>query len=146
MSSNTTVPVGPTSIVGWSTALLAFAGALIAYLTGDHTAQSVTAVELAGSGLLSLVVTQAGRYSQVQRLENILRPDAEAVLDDVKHTDPDFNEQVRTFIKDELAKVAARVESEDPATDASSTPAETAAPAVGDQSALAAQFQGEKAS
>src|SRR5437763_515669 len=42
-----TVPVGLATKAGLVTAAGAFASALIIYLTGDHTAQQVTAVEVA---------------------------------------------------------------------------------------------------
>lgn len=58
------VPVGITTKAGWGAALTGFVSALLVYLTGDHTAQSVTAVELAGGALLLLLLTHGLRYAQ----------------------------------------------------------------------------------
>ena len=65
------VSVGPTSVAGWGTAVAAFVGAVVTYLTGDHTAQHVTAIETASIGLVTLVITQVFRYLQAQ---NVLAP------------------------------------------------------------------------
>lgn len=65
--NNNSVSIGPSTLAGWGTALTAFLGAVIAYLTGSHTAQSVTAVELAGIGALSGGITQLGRYFQAHK-------------------------------------------------------------------------------
>jgi hypothetical protein len=130
--SQSTVPVGPTTLVGWGTALTAFAGALIAYLTGDHTAQSVTAVELAAFGLLPLLVTQLGRYAQVKKIEAVAKP----VLDGIEKENPGLVAYVAAYLKSEVE----RIDGEDPATDAATVPAETAAPHVSDQSALSVQY------
>lgn len=62
-----TVPVGPTTLAGWGSAALAFVLAAITYLTGGHTAEQTTAVELAAAGLLSGLVTQVGRYLQAHK-------------------------------------------------------------------------------
>lgn len=64
---NNTVPIGPTSWAGWITAGAAFAGAVVTYLTGAHDAQSVTAMELTGIGLVSGGLTQVGRYFQAHK-------------------------------------------------------------------------------
>lgn len=61
------VPIGVTSVAGWTTALAAFAGAVVAYLTGNHSVQTVTAIELAGIGLISGGITQLGRYFQAHK-------------------------------------------------------------------------------
>lgn len=68
MSSNNNVSIGSTTLAGWGTALTAFVAAGITYLTGDHSAQSVTAVELAGIGVLSGVITQIARYFQAHKM------------------------------------------------------------------------------
>jgi hypothetical protein len=124
-----TVPVGPTSVVGWSTAALAFVGALVAYFTGDHTAQSVTAVEAAGLGLVTLAITQLGRYSQVKKIETDLKP----VLGAVKVYDPNFVNQLETAVKAEVAKLEAKLtgkakEAETVTTTTVTTPATAVAP------------------
>lgn len=66
------VTVGPTTVVGWGTAASAFVLALLAYVTGDHTAQSVTSIEVAGGGLLVLGITQTWRYAQAHRQKGVL--------------------------------------------------------------------------
>lgn len=66
--TNNNVSIGTTTLAGWGTALTAFVAAGITYLTGDHSAQSVTAVELAGVGVLSGVITQIARYFQAHKM------------------------------------------------------------------------------
>lgn len=63
----TEVPVGVTSVAGWGSAFVAFVAALLAYLTGDHTAQTVTAVEIGGASLVMLGVTNWWRYKQAHK-------------------------------------------------------------------------------
>jgi hypothetical protein len=65
--NNNSVSVGTSTVAGLGTAALAFAGALLAYLTGDHTAQSVTAVELGGIAVLSGGITLLGRFAQAHK-------------------------------------------------------------------------------
>ena len=83
MQSN--VPIGPTTVAGWGAALLALVGAIVTYLTGDHTAQSVTAMEEASIGFASFAITQGFRYLQAHKIlpegsalptteEELLRP------------------------------------------------------------------------
>jgi hypothetical protein len=62
------VSIGPTTLAGWGTAGLALIGAIVTYLTGDHTARSVTAVEVAGLGFASFAITQAFRYLQAKKI------------------------------------------------------------------------------
>lgn len=62
------VSIGPTTVAGWGTAAIAFIAAIITYLTGDHSARSVTAVEVAGIGLVSFVITQGFRYLQAHKI------------------------------------------------------------------------------
>lgn len=58
------VPVGSTTKVGWGAAAVAFGASVLTYLTGDHTAQETTSVELAGGSLLLLGITHGFRYLQ----------------------------------------------------------------------------------
>lgn len=58
------VPVGPTSKVGWGAAATAFLAAVLTYLTGDHSAKEVTALELGIGGGVFLLVTHGFRYVQ----------------------------------------------------------------------------------
>lgn len=56
--------VGVSSVAGYVTSFAGFAGAVAAYLNGDHT-QQTTGIAVSGAiGLISLIVTQVGRYSQ----------------------------------------------------------------------------------
>lgn len=66
--TNNNVSIGSTTLAGWGTALTAFVAAGITYLTGDHSAQSVTAVELAGIGVLTGSITQIARYFQAHKM------------------------------------------------------------------------------
>jgi hypothetical protein len=62
------VPVGPTTVAGYSVTAVAFAAAVLAYLTGDHSQQTlgtILAGVLAGLAFLS---TQAGRFVQAHHL------------------------------------------------------------------------------
>jgi hypothetical protein len=65
---NNKVSIGTTTVAGWGTALAAFITAGITYLTGDHTAQTITALELAGIGVVSGGITQVFRYLQAHKL------------------------------------------------------------------------------
>ena len=62
------VPIGPTTVAGWGAAALAALGAIVTYLTGDHTAQSVTAMEEACIGFASFAITQGFRYLQAHKI------------------------------------------------------------------------------
>lgn len=68
---NNNVSIGSTTITGWTTAFTAFVSAGIVYLTGNQAAQEVTALEVAGMGLLTLVITQVFRYLQAHKLIGI---------------------------------------------------------------------------
>ncbi len=120
--SKSTVPVGPTTVVGWSTAALAFVGALVAYLTGDHSAQSVTAVESAVMGLLVLIVTQLGRYAQVRKVEAAFLSEAKPIFGEIRQFDPGVSEQVEAFVRAEIAKVEQRFIGKAPGAAAGSSP------------------------
>lgn len=58
------IPVGPATKAGYSTAAIAFVLAIVAYLTGDHSQQTVGTLAAGGIGLVSFAGTQAGRYLQ----------------------------------------------------------------------------------
>jgi len=64
---NDKVSLGPTTYASWSAAGSAFVGAIIVYLTGDHTAQTLTAVELAGASVLIFAISQLARYLQAHK-------------------------------------------------------------------------------
>lgn len=83
MNEQNNVSIGPTTSIGWITAFIAFIGALITYLTGDHTAKSVTAVEAGAAGLVVLLVTQGARYLQAHKL---IGTQTQEVIEDVAHS------------------------------------------------------------
>lgn len=62
------VSIGPTTVAGWGTTVVTAIGAVITYLTGDHTARSVTAMELAAIGFASFAITQGFRYLQAHKI------------------------------------------------------------------------------
>jgi|HubBroStandDraft_5_1064220.scaffolds.fasta_scaffold01601_6 hypothetical protein len=140
MSAKTSVPIGTTSVVGWSASAVAFGTALVAYLTGDHSAQTVTSVEAAGVGLVMLAVTHLGRYAQVRKIEGTLLPVAKEVLGTVEKYDPGVTAQVEAFVKSEVAKVEEKLTSEDPAPDVSDLEVSSATPTLGGQEALKVQY------
>ena len=140
MSAKTSVPIGTTSVVGWSASAVAFGTALVAYLTGDHSAQSVTSVQAAGVGLIMLAITHIGRYSQVRKIEGTLLPPAKAILGEVKQYDPGVTAQVEAFVRSEVAKVEEKLTNEDPVPDVSGLEVSSATPILGGQEALKVQY------
>ena len=125
---NNNVSVGPATSIGLVTAFTAFIGSLITYLTGDHTAQTVTALETGGAGLVILVVTLAGRYLQAHKLisSGIAGDINKAVLD------PSTLSRI-----EKLLNIST---SEEPKTEAGSLPVAATAPVLSDQSKLTPQF------
>lgn len=140
MSAKTSVPIGTTSVVGWSASVLAFGTALVAYLTGNHSAQTVTSVEAAGIGLVILGITHIGRYAQVRKIEATVLPPTEAILEEVKHYDPNLSAQVETYVKNEISKLEHRLTSEDPEPNTSGFEVSSAVPVLGGQEALKIQY------
>lgn len=63
-----TVPVGLTTKAGYSVALTALVTAVIAYVTGDHSAENTAALAAAIIGGVSYAITQIGRYAQATAL------------------------------------------------------------------------------
>ena len=125
---NNNVSVGPATSIGLLTACTAFVGSLVTYLTGDHTAQTVTALESGGAGLIILVVTLCGRYLQAHKLIS------SGIANDISKTAPD--------VIDYLEKILNVSGGEEPKTSAAALTVEQSAPVIaGDQSKLASQFQ-----
>lgn len=63
-SDPSAVPVGPTTIAGWGTAVVAFIGAIVAYTTGDHSQAQLGTIAFLSTGLVAGGITQVGRYVQ----------------------------------------------------------------------------------
>jgi hypothetical protein len=135
MSAKTNVSVGPTTVGGVGLAAVSFASAVVLYLTGDTTAQQVTAIEVAGGGLLSAIVVMGGRYIQAHKKIGTILAQGEAVLGEVQHY-PGVIAQVEALIKSEIAKL----ESEDPALDVSGLEVSSARPTLSSQEALRSQY------
>lgn len=70
------VSVGITSAVGYALSLTGFGAAIVAYLTGDHSADNVNVIVTGGIAVLAYVVTSIGRYLQAKAL--IINPPAAA--------------------------------------------------------------------
>lgn len=68
MPSTTKVPVGVTSLAGYSTSVVTAAGAVAGWLTGDHSRDNLVVILLGAYSALSLAVTQVGRYLQAKEL------------------------------------------------------------------------------
>jgi hypothetical protein len=66
--SSLKVPVGVTSVAGYSVTLASVAGAVVAYLQGDHSADNATVIALGVAAGLSFLSTQIGRYAQAHAL------------------------------------------------------------------------------
>jgi hypothetical protein len=62
------VPVGPTTVAGYSVTAVAFAAAVTAYLTGDHSQQTLGTILAGVLGGLAFLSTQAGRFVQAHHL------------------------------------------------------------------------------
>lgn len=66
--SSTKVPVGVSSLAGYSTSVVTLAGAMAAFLTGDRSRDTLVIVLLGGYSAGSFLVTQVGRYVQAHAL------------------------------------------------------------------------------
>lgn len=64
----TKVAVGTSTVAGYSVTAVGFVAAIIAYATGDHSAQTLGTLTAAAVALLAFLVTQAGRYVQAHTL------------------------------------------------------------------------------
>lgn len=62
------VSVGITSAVGYALTLTGFGAAIVAYLTGDHSADNINVIVSGAIATLAYVVTSLGRYLQAQAL------------------------------------------------------------------------------
>ncbi len=104
------VPVGTATKAGLGTAALAFAGAILAYLTGDHSQQALGGITAAGVGTVSLLATLAGRFIQSNTLLKRAETIGQTALADVEKVDPQIVPQVKAFLTGEFAKVHAHID------------------------------------
>ncbi len=58
------VQVGLATVTGYSVSTVAFVGAVLAYLGGDHSDQTVAIIGCGIVGALAFLVTNIGRYRQ----------------------------------------------------------------------------------
>lgn len=86
------VSVGPASVVGWGTTFAAFAAAVLAYLTGSHSAQELGVIAGSSVGMGALAITHIGRYVQSNvKLKSDLewaKTHALPVFSQIEQTDP----------------------------------------------------------
>lgn len=93
------VPTGAATVTGYGVSLVSFVLAVIAFLTGDHSEQTVGVIVAGAVGLGALAVTSAGRFIQAReniRLASFLPPGAEVAA-------PVVEDELRTFLTDLLA-------------------------------------------
>lgn len=62
--SKTNVPVGVSSVAGYSVTIGTFAAAVVAYLNGDHSQNTIVVLALGAFSAVSFAITQVGRYAQ----------------------------------------------------------------------------------
>lgn len=60
------VSVGLATVTGYSVSTVAFVAAVLAYLGGDHSDQTVAIIGCGVVGALAFVVTNIGRYAQAR--------------------------------------------------------------------------------
>lgn len=113
----TNVPIGLASKTGYGVALAGLIGAVLAYLTGDHSQAQLGSIVSATVAAISLVVTQIGRYvqanSQIKSNAELSRlyADSRTAIKTVEQYDPAAMAQVETIVrnvlKDEIARLPA---------------------------------------
>jgi len=62
------VPVGPTTVAGYGVTAVGVALALVAFLAGDRSEQTLGVLVAGGVAALAFVVTQVNRYAQAREL------------------------------------------------------------------------------
>jgi hypothetical protein len=80
------VPIGPSTIAGYSATTIAFSLAVVAYITGDRSEQTLGTLAAAAAGVIALVVTNIGRFLQAKE---IVKAEGALLVDDVDAFDPD---------------------------------------------------------
>jgi predicted cation transporter len=66
--SSLKVPVGVTSVAGYTVTLAGVVGAVLAFLKGDRSDQTLGVLASAGLAILAFLSTQLGRYVQAHAL------------------------------------------------------------------------------
>jgi hypothetical protein len=110
-----TVPVGVASYTGYGVAIAGLIGAVLAYVTGDQSQAQLGSIVGATVGLISLAVTQIGRYvqanSQIKTSVEMKRLEAEgkSMLGALERSDPQaiaqLEEVVRGVLRDEINRL-----------------------------------------
>lgn len=109
------VPVGLASKTGYGVALAGLVGAVLAYLTGDHSQSQLGSIVSASVGVISLAMTQIGRYvqanSQINAYAQIHRVYAEGgtVVRTIEHYDPNASSQVDLLVRDAVREEIGRL-------------------------------------
>lgn len=62
------VPIGPTTIAGYTVTLTSFVLAIFAYLQGDHSQQTLGVLTAGAAAIVAFAITQIGRYAQAKVL------------------------------------------------------------------------------
>jgi hypothetical protein len=100
-----TVPVGIATQAGYGVAIAGLVGAVAAYVTGDHSQAQLGAIVSGSIGVLSLVVTQIGRYVQANTQIKANRwaldayHEAAGTVQVVEHTDPQITYQIAALVR-----------------------------------------------
>lgn len=58
------VPIGPSTVAGYTVSTAAFIAAVLAFINGDHGPSTLGVIAAGVIGALAFVVTQVGRYRQ----------------------------------------------------------------------------------
>jgi hypothetical protein len=113
------VPVGVATKTGYSVTVAALVAAILSYVTGDHSQAELGSIVGAAVGLISLAITQIGRYvqanSQIKATIDLRRVEAAAaqIVAEVKRVDPQAPAQVEAIVRDVLAQEIGRLPVED---------------------------------
>ena len=104
-SASQGVPVGLATKTGYSVAVAGLIAAVLAYVSGDHSQAQLGSIVGASVGLLSLAITQIGRYVQAnsQIKANVelkkLEHDAVSIVGLVKTDDPEAVAQLQAIVR-----------------------------------------------
>jgi hypothetical protein len=134
------VPIGPSTVTGYSVTLVAAILAVLAFVQGDHSEQTLGTIVAGAVAGVAFVVTQIGRYLQSRELAkgaaDANRSIAHAILhpprmmgavdgvnrksiDEAPAGDPDHPLREAPLSDDELAAIAGEDDVDDPATNPS---------------------------
>lgn len=61
------VPIGPSTVAGYSVTVTGVVLAILSYLQGDHSQQTLGVLTAGAVALVSFAITQIGRYVQASR-------------------------------------------------------------------------------